>query len=104
MALDGEYGGVSGWSRYASKCGNPNATCATGTPNCTNGVSAYFYPMFDPPENTYQPNAVCVKGSLSIRYVRQVYWCGITQEQNKNRDCLESIAWAEIVRMSLINI
>ena len=25
---------------YPSKCGNPNATCATGTPNCTNGVSA----------------------------------------------------------------
>jgi hypothetical protein len=22
--------------------------------------------MFDPPENTYEPNAVCIKGSLSI--------------------------------------
>jgi hypothetical protein len=32
-------------------------------------VSTYFYPMFDPPENTYQPNAVCVKGSLSISFL-----------------------------------
>ena len=58
-----------GPENYPSKCGNPNATCATGTPNCTNGVSAYFYPMFDPPENAYQPNAVCVKGSLSISFL-----------------------------------
>jgi hypothetical protein len=58
-----------GPENYPSKCGNPKATCATGTPNCSNGVSAYFYPMFDPPENTYQPNAVCVKGSLSINFL-----------------------------------
>lgn len=58
-----------GPENYPSKCGNPNATCATGTPNCTNGVSAYFYPMFDPPENAYQPNAVCVKGNLSINFL-----------------------------------
>jgi hypothetical protein len=61
--------GTYGPENYPSKCGNPNATCATGTPNCTNGVSTYFYPMFDPPENTYQPNAVCVKGSLSINFL-----------------------------------
>jgi hypothetical protein len=58
-----------GPENYPAKCGNPNATCATGTPNCTNGVSAYFYPMFDPPENAYQPNAVCIKGSLSISFL-----------------------------------
>ncbi|HVP56098.1 MAG TPA: hypothetical protein VMU45_14005 [Candidatus Eisenbacteria bacterium] len=65
----GPVNGTYGPENYPSKCGNPNATCATGTPNCTNGVSAYFYPMFDPPENTYQPNAVCVKGSLSISFL-----------------------------------
>jgi hypothetical protein len=65
----GPTNGTYGPENYPSKCGNPNATCATGTPNCTNGVSAYFYPMFDPPENAYQPNAVCVKGSLSINFL-----------------------------------
>lgn len=65
----GPASGAYGPENYPSKCGNPNATCATGTPNCTNGVSTYFYPMFDPPENAYQPNAVCVKGSLSINFL-----------------------------------
>jgi hypothetical protein len=58
-----------GPENYPSKCGNPNTTCATGTLNCANGVSAYFYPMFDPPENTYQPNAVCVNANLSINFL-----------------------------------
>ena len=65
----GPTNGTYGPENYPSKCGNPNATCAAGTPNCTNGVSTYFYPMFDPPESTYQPNAVCVKGSLSISFL-----------------------------------
>ena len=65
----GPANGTYGNSNYPSQCGNPNAKCATGTPNCTNGVSAYFYPMFDSPENTYQPNAVCVKGNLSINFL-----------------------------------
>ena len=65
----GPTNGTYGNSNYPSKCGNPNATCATGTPNCSNGVSAYFYPMFDPPENAYQPNAVCVKGNLSVNFL-----------------------------------
>jgi hypothetical protein len=49
---------------YPSNCGNPNATCACGTPGCskTNCAAAYFYPMFYPPENKYQPNAVCPSG------------------------------------------
>lgn len=50
-------------SGYPSNCGNPQGTCATGSPGCSNGVSAYFYPMFDPPENAYQPNAVCPNGN-----------------------------------------
>ena len=65
----GPVNGTYGPENYPSKCGNPNATCATGTSGCTNGVSAYFYPMFDPPENGYQPNAVCVKGNLSISFL-----------------------------------
>ena len=52
-----------GPENYPSNCGNPNGTCAVGTPKCTDGVAAYFYPMFDPPENAHQPNAVCVKGT-----------------------------------------
>jgi hypothetical protein len=51
---------------YPSNCGNPNATCACGTPGCskTNCAAAYFYPMFYPPENKYQPNAVCPSGQM----------------------------------------
>lgn len=47
-----------GPANYPGKCGNPYATCS-GTPACLN---AYFYPMFDPPENKYQPNTVCLGG------------------------------------------
>lgn len=54
---------------YPSKCGNPDATCATGTPHCVNGVSAYFRPMYYPPENSYQPNAVCLKGTFTTTFV-----------------------------------
>jgi hypothetical protein len=55
---------------YPGSCGNPDATCATGTPNCESGVSAYFYPMFEPPESSYQPNAVCPNGNtLTITFL-----------------------------------
>ena len=54
---------TSAWgnSNYPSKCGNPNATCVGNTPNC---VNTYFYPMFYPPENKYQPVAQCPAGSV----------------------------------------
>lgn len=58
-----------GTEKYPSNCGNPNAKCATGTQGCRNGVSAYFYPMYDPPENSYQPNAVCLQGTLTTTFV-----------------------------------
>ena len=58
-----------GSENYPSNCGNPNAKCATGTPSCHNGVSAYFYPMFDPPENAYQPNAVCLSGTFTATFL-----------------------------------
>ena len=58
-----------GSENYPSNCGNPNAKCATGTPGCRNGVSAYFYPMFDPPENAYQPNAVCLSGTFTAVFL-----------------------------------
>lgn len=62
-----------GPENYPSQCGNPNATCAVGTSPkgvpCVNGVSAYFYPMFDAPQNTYQPNAVCLSGTLTVNFL-----------------------------------
>lgn len=62
-----------GSENYPSNCGNPNGKCAVGTfPNgaaCVNGVSAYFYPMFVPPENAYQPNAVCLSGTLTVTFL-----------------------------------
>lgn len=57
-----------GSEKYPSNCGNPDAKCATGTSGCRQGVSAYFYPMFDPPENAYQPNAVCLNGTLTATF------------------------------------
>lgn len=45
---------------YPSNCGNPTSTCESG-PHCQN---AYFYPMFVPPENKYQPNSVCLGGQV----------------------------------------
>jgi hypothetical protein len=57
---------------YPSNCGNPNATCACGSPGCpkANCVAAYFYPMFYPPEANYQPNAVCPSGqTLAIDFL-----------------------------------
>jgi hypothetical protein len=59
-----------GSEMYPSNCGNPHGTCAVGTfPNgqpCENGVATYFFPMFTPPENAYQPNAVCIARTLAI--------------------------------------
>lgn len=49
-----------GNSNYPSNCGNPNSICLSG-PNCQN---AYFYPMFSPPENQYQPNRACLGGQV----------------------------------------
>lgn len=55
-----------GAANYPSNCGNPNATCQS-SPNCQN---AYFYPMFDPPENAYQPNTVCLGGqALTVTFL-----------------------------------
>lgn len=55
-----------GNSKYPGNCGNPDATCQSKK-NCQN---AYFYPMFDPPENKYQPNAVCLAGqTLAITFL-----------------------------------
>lgn len=47
-----------GSANYPGKCGNPYSTCSS-TPSCQN---AYFYPMFYPPQNKYQPNSVCLGG------------------------------------------
>ncbi len=55
-----------GNSKYPGNCGNPDATCQSGK-NCQN---AYFYPMFYPPENKYQPNAVCLSGqTLAVTFL-----------------------------------
>lgn len=62
----GPPGTAYGPANYPSKCGNPNSQCQGG-PNCQN---AYFYPMFEPPENKYQPNTVCLSGQvLTIRFL-----------------------------------
>lgn len=50
-----------GPENYPSKCGNPAATCVGGKSTCQN---AYFYPMFDPPENAHQPNSPCLGGKV----------------------------------------
>ncbi|MCI0466434.1 MAG: hypothetical protein L0Y57_05435, partial [Beijerinckiaceae bacterium] len=62
----GPRGNKYGPANYPENCGNPNATCS-GTPQCLN---AYFYPMFDPPQNKYQPNSVCLSGqTLVVRFL-----------------------------------
>jgi hypothetical protein len=62
----GPPGTTYGPANYPGNCGNPNSTC-TGTPTCQN---AYFYPMFDPPENKYQPNTVCLSGqALTVTFL-----------------------------------
>lgn len=48
-----------GPSMYPSNCGNPNSKTQSGK----NGQNAYFYPMFYPPENAYQPNRACLAGA-----------------------------------------
>jgi hypothetical protein len=56
-----------GPANYPSQCGNPNATCVGNTGSC---VQAYFYPMFDPPENKYAPNVPCLGGQvLNINFL-----------------------------------
>ena len=55
-----------GPANYPSNCGNPNAVTQGGP----NGQNAYFYPMFDPPENAYQPNTVCLSGqALTVTFL-----------------------------------
>ncbi|WP_148213047.1 hypothetical protein [Methylocella silvestris] len=62
----GPTSGKYGSANYPANCGNPDATCS-GTPACLN---AYFYPMFDPPENKYQPNTVCLGGqTLTLTFL-----------------------------------
>ena len=41
---------------------------ACGTQGCpkANCVATYFYPMFYPPENKYQPNAACSGGQTLV--------------------------------------
>jgi hypothetical protein len=56
----GPTSGTYGNSNYPSNCGNPNSICLSG-PSCQN---AYFYPMFSPPENQYQPNRACLGGQV----------------------------------------
>ena len=65
-------GSITYGQAYPSNCGNPNATCACGSPGCpkANCVATYFYPMFYPPENKYQPNAACPGGqTLAIDFL-----------------------------------
>ncbi|PNG24419.1 hypothetical protein CR492_18895 [Methylocella silvestris] len=65
-ACQGPTSGKYGSANYPANCGNPDATCS-GTPACLN---AYFYPMFDPPENKYQPNTVCLGGqTLTLTFL-----------------------------------
>jgi hypothetical protein len=62
----GPVNGTWGPENYPSQCGNPDSTCQS-TPNCQN---AYFYPMFDAPENAYQPNTVCTAAqTLTITFL-----------------------------------
>ncbi len=56
-----------GPQKYPRHCGNPNATCVGNTQAC---VSAYFFPMFTPPENKYQPTGVCSGGrTLTVTFL-----------------------------------
>ncbi|MGH6847248.1 MAG: hypothetical protein ACREC0_07375 [Methylocella sp.] len=58
---------IYGPANYPSACGNPYAACPSGSPG---GPNAYFYPMFDPPENKYQPNTVCLGGqALTVTFL-----------------------------------
>ncbi len=60
--------GVTYGEEYPSHCGNPNATCACGSPGCAaaNCVAAYYYPMFYPPDSGYQPNGTCPAGKTLV--------------------------------------
>ncbi len=49
-----------GPENYPSNCGNPNSWQAV--PPVI--PQAYFFPMFYPPENAYQPNAGCLGGDI----------------------------------------
>ena len=61
----GPTNGIWGNSNYPRNCGNPAATCATGSKGCNNGISAYFFPT--PP---LSPNAVCPNGNpLTITFL-----------------------------------
>jgi hypothetical protein len=63
----GPTGTTWGPQKYPEKCGNPDATCVGNSPQC---VNAYFYPMYDPPENKYAPNSVCPGGAtLTITFL-----------------------------------
>jgi hypothetical protein len=63
----GPTGSKYGSQKYPENCGNPNATCVGNSPQC---VNAYFYPMYDAPENKYAPNSVCPGGdTLKITFL-----------------------------------
>jgi hypothetical protein len=67
FTCQGPTGATWGPQHYPNNCGNPNATCVGDTSNC---VNAYFFPMFTPPENKFQPNAVCSGGrTLQITFL-----------------------------------
>jgi hypothetical protein len=61
FACQGPTGSTYGNSGYPTNCGTPTATCVGGSASC---VLGYFYPMFDPPENRYQPVGQCPAGSV----------------------------------------
>ncbi len=65
----GPANGNFGPENYPSNCGDPS--CATSAGGCGNyKIPAYFYPMFDAPENTYQPGAYCLNGNtLTITFL-----------------------------------
>ena len=58
-----------GPENYPGNCGDPS--CATATGGCGSyKIPAYFYPMFVPPENVYQPGAYCLNGNaLTITFL-----------------------------------
>jgi hypothetical protein len=58
-----------GSENYPSSCGDPS--CATVAGGCGSyKIPAYFYPMFVPPENAYQPGAYCLNGNaLTITFL-----------------------------------
>jgi hypothetical protein len=56
-----------GPQQYPKNCGNPDAQCVGNSASC---VNAYFYPMYDPPENKYAPNSVCPGGAtLNVTFL-----------------------------------